>query len=66
MSLGENNVFMTTRAKITIGDHVMMGPNVTMITGGHRTDVIGRYMTTVKDSEKLPPDDQDISDAYIS
>ena len=60
VSLGENNLFMTTRANIIIGNHVMTGPNVTMITGGHRTDLIGRYMTTVGDSEKRPEDDRDI------
>ena len=60
VGLGENNTFMTTRARIVIGDHVMTGPNVSIITGGHRTDLIGRYMTMIKDNEKLPEDDQDI------
>ncbi len=60
IGLGENNMMMTTRAKIMIGDHVMTGPNVSMITGGHRTDLVGRYMTSVGDDEKLPEDDQDI------
>ncbi|MBO5889767.1 MAG: hypothetical protein J6Q58_06490 [Clostridia bacterium] len=45
---------MSTRAKVIVGDHVMMGPNVTVITGGHRIDMIGRYLKSVKDSEKLP------------
>lgn len=58
VGLGENNTFMTTRAIIVIGNHVMTGPNVSMIIGGHRTALIGRYMTTIKDNEKLPEDDQ--------
>ena len=33
---------------------------VTVITGGHRTDIVGRYMITVKDNEKRPEDDRDI------
>lgn len=54
VSVGENGLFMSTRAKVIVGDHVMMGPNVTVITGGHRIDMIGRYLKSVKDSEKLP------------
>ena len=60
VSIGERAAIMCTRAKVRIGDHVMFGPNVTIITGGHRTDLIGRYMTTVKDEEKRPEDDRDI------
>lgn len=36
----------------------MFGPNVTVITGDHRTDLIGRYMTSVRNEEKLPENDQ--------
>lgn len=60
VSIGEKATIMCTRAQVRIGDHVMFGPNVTIITGGHRTDLIGRYMTTVKDEEKRPEDDRDI------
>lgn len=60
ISINEQVLFMCTRAKIIIKDHVMFGPRVTVITGGHRTDLIGRYMITVKNEEKLPEDDQDI------
>lgn len=60
VSIGERATIMCTRAKVKIGDHVMFGPNATIITGGHRTDLIGRYMTTVKDEEKRPEDDRDI------
>lgn len=60
VSIGERATIMCTRAKVRIGDHVMFGPNVTMITGGHRTDLVGRYMTTVTNAEKRPEDDRDI------
>lgn len=60
VSFGENNLLMTTKAKIKIGSHVMTGPNVSMITGNHRIDIIGRYMNTIKDNEKLPENDRDI------
>lgn len=55
--IGKNNIFMCALAPIKIGDHVMFGPNVTVITGDHRTDIAGRYMTTVRNDEKLPEND---------
>lgn len=61
VSIGENNMFICTLAKINIGSHVMFGPNVTMVTGGHRMDVIGRYMDTIRKEEKAPENDQDIN-----
>lgn len=60
VSIGRNNLFLCSRAKICIGDHVMFGPNVTVITGRHRTDLVGRYMITVTDAEKRPEDDQEV------
>lgn len=38
----------------------MTGPNVSIITGNHRIDLIGRYMNTVSNDEKLPENDQDV------
>lgn len=60
VSIGANALFMCTLAEIRIGPHVMFGPGVTMITGGHRTDVIGRVMKSIGNSEKRPEDDRDI------
>lgn len=60
VSLGENTLIISTRAKVYIGDHVMFAPNVSIITGGHRIDVPGRYMDTITDVEKRPEDDKDI------
>lgn len=60
VSLGERNLLMCTRANIHIGDHVMTGPGVTMITGGHRIDIKGRPMTSICNDEKSPENDQDI------
>lgn len=58
--VGPRAFFLSTRAQIFIGNHVMFGPNVFLITGNHRIDIIGSYMINVKESEKLPEDDQDI------
>ena len=60
VSIGRNNLFLCSRAKIHIGDHVMFGPNVTVITGRHRIDLVGRYMITVTDDEKSPEDDLEV------
>lgn len=60
VSIGVNNVFMCTRADIRIGKHVMFGPGVTIITGNHRINVIGKYMTQVTDKDKEESDDQPV------
>ena len=60
VAVGEGVLFMCTRAKIKVGDDVMFGPRATVITGGHRTDIIGRTMMSVTDNEKRPEDDRDI------
>lgn len=60
VSIGRNAEFMCTRAQIKIGDHVMFGPHVFMITGGHRTDIKGRFMDEISNDEKRPEDDRDI------
>ena len=51
---------MCTGAPIHIGDHVMFGPRVTVITGNHRIDYVGKYMYDVKGSDKLPENDQPV------
>lgn len=60
VTIGRNNLFLCSRADVLIGDHVMFGPNVTVITGSHRTDMIGRYMISVTDEEKKPENDQEV------
>ncbi len=60
VSFGEDCRFMTTRANIIIGDHVMFAPAVTVITGGHRTDIVDKYMDEIREEEKRPLDDQDV------
>lgn len=58
--IGSGCRFLSTRAAIRIGDHVMFGPNVTIITGDHRIDILDKPMTQVTDREKRPEDDQDV------
>lgn len=58
--LGDNTRILSTRAKVVLGDHIMFGPGVTIVTGNHRIDMVGRYMDSVSDDEKRPEDDQDV------
>ena len=60
VSLGTGFTLLSSRAKIFIGDDVMFGPGVTVITGDHRMDILDRPMITVTDSEKSPDNDKDV------
>lgn len=60
VSIGDNAFFMTKNARIEIHDHVMFAPGVTVVTGGHRWDIIGKYMDMVAEDEKRPEDDCDV------
>lgn len=59
-SIGQYANFVSTRARIIIGNHVMFGPHVTIVTGDHRIDIRGRFMNTITDDEKLPENDQNV------
>lgn len=61
VSLGEGTRILSTRADVTIGNDVMFGPGVTVITGDHRIDIVGRTMISVTDDEKLPENDADVT-----
>lgn len=61
VSLGAQTRIMTTRAKVILGSHIMFGPNVTLVSGDHRIDIIGKYMSEIKDSDKLTENDLDIT-----
>ena len=58
--IGEDNLFICTKAKVKIGDGVMFGPNVTIITGGHETRITDKPMYMIKDNDKASDLDQDI------
>lgn len=58
--LGPEATLLTTRAKIRIGNYVMTGPRLTIITGDHRTDILDRPMMELTDEDKLPDNDQDV------
>ena len=58
--IGPRALFWTTRAKICVGDNVIFGPNVTIITGNHPTNIVGRTINSIKDDEKPLDCDQDV------
>lgn len=66
--IGPHSLFWTTKAKIIIKDNVLMGPCITIITGDHKTNVIGKCIIDVGDNEKEKEYDQDViieSDTWI-
>ena len=60
VEIGPRALFWTTRANIIIKDHVIFGPNVTIITGDHPTNIVGRYIMDISDEEKPMECDSDV------
>ena len=66
--IGPYATFSAAKSKIIIKNKVMFGPHVKIMGGDHRTDVVGRYMFDIGESEKLPENDADViieSDVWI-
>lgn len=60
--IGPGALFLASKdAEVNIGSHVIFGPNVTVITGNHRTDYLGKWIDQVRIGEKLPENDQPVS-----
>ena len=55
--VGDDATFLCANAQLCIGDHVMFWPNCSIITGDHRIDIVGKYMSEVTVAEKLPEND---------
>lgn len=60
VSFGEYTTILTTRAKVYLENHIMFGPSVTIVTGNHRINALGKYMSEINDSMKEEADDEDI------
>ncbi|MGM9724442.1 MAG: acyltransferase [Prevotella sp.] len=60
-SIPKGSVIYCTEAPCTIGNKVVFGPKPTIITGDHRIDLIGKYMTDVTVDEKLPENDMPVT-----
>ena len=59
-SIPKGSTIYCTDAPLTIGRKVIFGPRPTIITGDHRTDIIGKYIIDVTVQEKLPENDQPV------
>ena len=59
-SIGMNCILFASKAVLPIGGYVMIAPNVTIVTGDHRTDLVGEYMSNVTEEMKLPSNDQKV------
>lgn len=60
INFGQGAVMVSTRANIIIHDNVIFGPNVTIYTGDHPTDVIGKHICEIRDCEKDAKWDKDV------
>ena len=60
VSIGAYCRIQGIKGHIYIGNHIMIASFVTMSSGNHRTDIVGRYMKSVKTEEQLPENNQDI------
>lgn len=60
VSIGPRALLWTTKAKIIIKDKVIIGPWLSIITGNHKIDFVGKYMADVTDDEKDAQDDEDV------
>lgn len=60
IQIGPHALLWTTRAKLLFEDNVLVGPGLTVITGDHRIDIIGKHIIDVSDDEKLPEHDADV------
>lgn len=61
VSLGISPTLLATRSRIKIGSKIMFGPGVTILGGNHTTGYVGRFMLDIKDDEKEPGDDLDVT-----
>jgi len=50
--IGPGAYFVSSRAKIIIGNKVLIGPNVTIYTGDHPIHVIGKHLFDITDADK--------------
>lgn len=58
--LGPKARLSAPRSSIVIGSKVMFGPEVCVMGGNHRTDIIGRFMADVVEEDKRPEDDKGV------
>ena len=66
--IGDNARFWCTLSSITVQDHVVFAPNVSLIAGNHSYHVVGKWITDYTNSDKRKEDDLSVvidSDVWI-
>lgn len=58
--IAKHAVIYSTVAKVIIGKKVAIAPNLNIMTGNHRTDIVGHFMFDGGNDEKRPEDDKDV------
>jgi len=58
--IGIRNILFASKKEIRIGRHVMFSPNVSIITGDHRIDMLGEYMRNITNEMKLESNDKPV------
>ena len=48
VTIGVDSIFLSTSAQIKIGNKVLFGPHVYIITGNHQVNQVGMYITDVR------------------
>ena len=61
VAIGPRSLLWTTGARIFIKDKVIVGPGLSIITGDHKIDIVGKYIADVTVDEKDEEDDQDVT-----
>ena len=51
VAIGPHALLWTTRANIIIKEKVIIGPRLSIITGDHKMNAVGKYMADVTDEE---------------
>lgn len=66
--IGDNARFWCVLSSITIQDHVVFAPNVSIIAGNHSYHIVGKWITDYKASDKRKEDDLPVvieSDVWV-
>lgn len=59
-SIGSDAFILCTNADVSIGKHVVIANGLTIITGKHRFNIVGRFISDIGEKEKEPTDDQSV------
>jgi len=60
VGIGEGAFFIASKSHIHIGNNIAFAPNVTIRGGNHRYDIVGKWITDYKESDKKPTDDEPV------